>query len=344
MRGFLMVLGVLLGFAIQAQSLDIVELGHIAGEMRQFKGTLSWATPHTDTLTVQLWSARTDIEFETKKLKVLPGQSTSFGYSLAVDSLKGLQQYEVRLLGAEDIVLHGWLLKARVFEAEEDVFRAYRNEFFPFRMQEQVMNLHAAFRGDTLTKQFNLYNFGGEELDLSAAYSQYPGLSINFEPVIVPHNRFTRATVTLATNTDTEIGFTRNLLTIYTADSSILATVPLQYTLESRPTGNRGATPHLALSKLSHDFKVLEPGDLESVQITLTNTGSDRLVIEKLEANCDCLSYELDQNELEKGESVQLKVSYNAKGRMGYERKTLALFTNDPDQPTRVLTFKAHVK
>ena len=339
-----MVLGVIISLGIKAQSLDIVELGHIAGEMGQFKGKLSWSAPHSDTLKVKLWSARTDIAFDTKTIKILPGQPASFDYSLAVDSVKGLQQYEVRLLGKEDIVLHGWLLKARVFEAEEDIFRAYRNEFYPFRMQEQVMNLHAAFRGDTLTRQFNLYNFGGENLDLEGVYTNYPGLSIVFEPVKVLHNRFTRATVTLATDAETEIGFTRTPLAIYSADSSLLATVPLQFTLENRPSTHNGLVPHLALSKLTHDFKVLEPGDLESVQITLTNTGSERLVIEKLEANCDCLSYELDQSELGRGESAQLRVSYNAKGRLGYERKTLALFTNDPDQPTRVLTFKAHVK
>ncbi|MFT6828524.1 MAG: hypothetical protein ACJAZV_001817, partial [Roseivirga sp.] len=44
------------------------------------------------------------------------------------------------------------------------------------------------------------------------------------------------------------------------------------------------------------------------------------------------------------GESVQIDVYFNTKGRSGYETKTLAFFTNDPNRPTSIVTFKANVR
>ena len=105
-----------------------------------------------------------------------------------------------------------------------------------------------------------------------------------------------------------------------------------------------GAVPHLTLSKLTHDFKVMKKGTRQQVNIRLTNTGNALLRIEKLESNCNCLQYKMVPQALKAGQSVVLTVTFNATNRMGYERKTLALFTNDPEQPTKVLTFEAHVK
>jgi hypothetical protein len=337
------VLAVLLSFKAAAQQLDVIELGNIMGEMKNFKSALTWVNTTEDTLRFKLWSNREDLSFEKSTLVLAPGDTTVMNYSIALENTSGPEAYEVRLVGQEEIVLHGFLLKARVFEAEEEVFKAYRNDFFPFRATEQVFNLKRGFRGDQLTGQFNLYNFGGSDLDLQQVFTSMPGVGVSFEPRVVPHHSFTRLTVTLYDSRLHDLGFTREKMVMWDANSTVIATVPVQFTLEQAP---RSATngPHMALSQLSHDFRVIEEGDYESVNITVTNTGQSPLSIHKLESNCQCLEYELDATSLEQGESANLKVSFNAKGRQGYERKTLALFTNDPEQPTRVLTFRAHVK
>lgn len=339
----LMLCGLFTSFYLQAQSLDVVELGSIAGEMGIFESTLDWKNSSEDTLRIKLWSSRETLTFDKDSWLIVPGSSASIGYKIGLEETEGEETYEVRLIGDEEIVLHGFLLKARVFEAEEEIFRAYRNDFFPFRATGQVFNLKSGFRGDRLTQQYSLFNFGGKQLDMKKAITSMPGVTVSFEPEEVPHNSFSRITVSLQSNEEHNLGFTREKLQIMSPDSALIATVPLQFTLEEIPTKNT-AGPHMSISRLRHDFRVVKQNEQKTVSITLTNSGRSILNVERVEANCDCLEFELGKQELEQGESTILTVTFNATDRIGYERKTLALFTNDPDQPTRVLTFKAHVK
>ncbi|GAB5526066.1 MAG: hypothetical protein Roseis2KO_39380 [Roseivirga sp.] len=334
-----------IAFSSRAQQLDVIELGSIMGEMKSFQSTLTWQNASDDTLRVSLWTNRDELTFKQKSQLVLPKDELELAYQIDLEATQGEEVYEVRLVGEQEVVLHGFLLKARVFAAEEDVFRAYRNDFFPFRSTGQVFNLKSGFRGEALSGKFNLYNFGGKSLDMGEVMTSIPGIDVSFEPKEIPHNSFSRVTITLQSGEEHVLGFTRERLSIMHADSSVIATIPVQFTLEPAPAyGQHTEGPHLAVSKLSHDFRVMEVGGYESVNITISNTGRAPLKIEALEANCDCLEYELDSTELAQGTSTQLKVSFNANNRLGYERKTLALFTNDPRQPTKVLTFKAHVK
>ncbi|MCE7992296.1 MAG: DUF1573 domain-containing protein [Roseivirga sp.] len=329
----------------KAQNLDVIELGSIMGEMGSFHSSLTWHNTSDDTVRLNFWASREELTFEKKSALVLPKSEMLVAYAIGLEGTSGEEVYEIRLIGEEQIVLHGFLLKARVFEAEEDVFKAYRNDFFPFRSTGQVFNLKSGFRGDKLSEKFSLYNFGGKTLNMEGVLTSIPGIKVSFEPEEIPHNSFSRITISLQSNSEHALGFTRDKLQLINSDSTVLAILPVQFTLEQTPEyGRHTEAPHLALSKLTHDFRVMKAGDYESVNITISNTGRGPLKIEALEANCDCLEYELDSREVAQGSSVSLKVSFNAANRLGYERKTLALFTNDPNQPTRVLTFKAHVK
>lgn len=344
MRGLLIILWVLTVQAASGQSLDMVELGNLVGEMKAYQSSLSWTNTTRDTLWVSPWADRNELSFEVKSKRLAPGEQLVMDYQLDLTSQTGKQQFEARLVTQDEVVMHGWLLKTRIFEAEEDVFKEYRNEYFPFRTKTEILNLKSVFLGDPLQGSFSLYNFGGQELELAGAYTSQPGVRVSFGPEKVGHNAFTRLTVHMETK-EAALGFTRERFSVFTSDSSLLFTIPLQYTLENRPMGmSTRAVPHLTLSKLTHDFKVMEKGTREQVDIRLTNTGNAPLWIEKLESNCTCLEYEMVPQELEAGQSVVLSVTFNATNRKGYERKTLALFTNDPDQPTKVITFKAHVK
>jgi hypothetical protein len=205
-----------------------------------------------------------------------------------------------------------------------------------------VFNLKAAFRGEELSQQFSLYNFGGSSLDMEGAITSMPGLDVMFESENVPHHAFTRMTMTLESS-QSQLGFTREKVQIMSPDSTVIVTLPVQFTLEEKPVSN-GAGPHLTISRLSHNLKVVKEGQQRTIDVTLANNGRSILNLERLESNCDCLTFELPKSALAQGESTVLKVTYNATNRVGYERKTLAIFTNDPDQPTRVLTFRAQVK
>ncbi|WP_339607061.1 DUF1573 domain-containing protein, partial [uncultured Roseivirga sp.] len=120
--------------------------------------------------------------------------------------------------------------------------------------------------------------------------------------------------------------------------------IPVQFTLENKPITASPDSPYLSVSDLDHDFKVLGVNDKGNVTIKLSNSGNEPLEFFKIESNCSCLKYDIDKAVLASGESVDMEVTFDATNRLGFERKTLAIFSNDPRKPTVVITFRAHVK
>ena len=226
-----------------------------------------------------------------------------------------------------------------------DVFKAYRNTQWPFRTKERVFNLKAGYKGDTLSNTFDVYNLGGTDLDLSEVKVN-DSIWVSFEPQLIKHNQFGRMTIAMLAGENSPSGFQKLSLGLVNEDK-VFSNLPIQFTLLP-PVKNAeeivSGSPTITSSIINHDFKVMKVGEVQSVEITLANLGQGELKIERLETNCDCLTYELAEQSLASGSNTSMIVTFDAHGRIGLERKTLAIFTNDPANPTLVLTFKAHVK
>ena len=289
------------------------------------------------------WSDNDRLIFPVSDFKVAPGDTLMISYQLPLEGLNGLRQTEVRLVDDAEIVLHGFVITGRFQNPDTLAIDSYRNEFFPFKVKEQVFNLGMGFNHQILSKEFVLYNFGGDSLDLEGAISEDERFNFEFHPPKIAHNQFTRVKISFDPNSD-DLGFERKNVKVFSADEDLIALVPIQYTLEAYTASASGPHGQLAVSKANHDFKVVKKGDIKQTSVIISNVGSDNLIIKKVESNCPCLTYQLEQTEIAPGSSTTMRVTFNAKDRVGYEVKTLALFSNDPGRSTRVITFKAHVK
>ncbi|WP_170827394.1 DUF1573 domain-containing protein [Roseivirga sp. 4D4] len=323
-----------------AQELEFVDLGVVEGEFNRYNRTLTWTSQGTDSLSIRLWSNSEDLSFEPIKRPIAGGEEVEIPISIALPDKAGDYEYELRVLDENDLVLHGFQMSFKVLQSELDVFKAYRNVHFPFRAKEEVFNLRSAKRGDTLTAVFDVYNLGGRDIkarELLAGDS----IKVSFPTNEVAHNTFSKMRIEFITNDQSELGFEKRAIKVY--DRQRLVTVlPVQYTLLPKPAGSVNG-PKLSTSLINHDFKVVKEGQAKEVTVALANNGGAALMIEKIESSCECLSFnEIDQ--IDPGTSQSLRVKFNAEGRDGLERKTIAIFSNDPQKPVLVLTFRAHVK
>lgn len=326
--------------SMSAQNLEFVDLGVIEGEFRQFDRVLTWTNEGSDSVKVKFWSSDPNLKSSPLKRQVGSGEQIEIPISIALPDGAGDLEYELRLLDDNDLVLHGFQMSFKVLQGELDVFKAYRNVYFPFRTKEEVFNLRSGERGDTLSAYFDVYNLGGKNLSV-ANLNGGDSMNVSFEVDTVEHNTFSKMRVDFMSNDRTELGFQKRLFKLY--DKGKLVTVlPVQYTiLPKKKSNERGA--NLTVSLVNYDFKVMKVGSTKEVTITLGNTGDKPLVIEKMESNCDCLVFN-SISSIAPGGSQSLTVKFNATGRIGLERKTIAIFSNDPLEPVRVLTFRAHVK
>lgn len=101
--------------------------------------------------------------------------------------------------------------------------------------------------------------------------------------------------------------------------------------------------PKIAVQQLSYDFGDINQGDVVNHSFIITNSGGDVLIIKDVKASCGCTAAKPDKNELKPGESTNITVSFNSKGRKGPQNKVVNVTTNDPDKPLTTLTFTCNV-
>uniref|UniRef100_UPI004047BBF1 DUF1573 domain-containing protein n=2 Tax=Roseivirga sp. TaxID=1964215 RepID=UPI004047BBF1 len=328
--------------SIKAQFNEIIEVGVIPDEIGTYHGSLFWQNNSLNTLEISVASNARQLIAVKKRFVVPPQQKVEIPFQINTNGLVGNFQSEL-IITSNGLMIDQFLVKARVLAPVMDVFKEYRNEFFPFRAKSQLLNFKSGFIGDTLNAEIVLYNFGGGAVELSNAVYD-ANYNMVFSPKLVQHNEFTLLKAQLRTDASFSLGFNRSLLKINDKTGGLIFTVPVQFTLEQRPNLAEDNAARLAINKAEHDFKSIQQDGLDSTQILITNIGKGILELKKIESNCECLTYQLPKDNLQAGESVQMDVFFNAKSRAGYERKTLAIFSNDPTRPTTVVVFKANVR
>jgi hypothetical protein len=88
--------------------------------------------------------------------------------------------------------------------------------------------------------------------------------------------------------------------------------------------------------------KVIE-GENYVYDFVFTNTGKAPLKIESAKASCGCTATTPPINEIKPGESAAITASFNSKGRVGTQSKSITVKSNDIENPTVVLKFTVEV-
>lgn len=101
--------------------------------------------------------------------------------------------------------------------------------------------------------------------------------------------------------------------------------------------------PKVSIQQLTHDFGNINENEIVKHTYVISNNGGDLLKILDVRASCGCTAAKPDKSELKPGESTDLVVSFNSKGRKGPQSKTVTVVTNDPETPNITLSFKCNI-
>jgi len=74
--------------------------------------------------------------------------------------------------------------------------------------------------------------------------------------------------------------------------------------------------PQVGVQQSEHNFGDINQGDVVTHSFVISNTGGDLLKISSVKASCGCTAANPDKNELKPGESTNIVVTFNSKGRI----------------------------
>lgn len=93
----------------------------------------------------------------------------------------------------------------------------------------------------------------------------------------------------------------------------------------------------LELSNEVYNFGIITSDSIVFHEFELTNTGSDTLIIDSVEASCGCTIPKIGKTILSPTEKTTLLVSFDPKGQSGLISKKVYIFTNQGEEPKEII-------
>lgn len=100
--------------------------------------------------------------------------------------------------------------------------------------------------------------------------------------------------------------------------------------------------PKFSFSKTEHDFGTINEGDVVETVFSFKNTGNSELIIVSAKGSCGCTVPEWPKEPIMPGESGEIKVIFDSRGKPNKQQKQVTLVTNT-DTGREIITILAQV-
>lgn len=147
-------------------------------------------------------------------------------------------------------------------------------------------------------------------------------------------------------NKKNDFGVMKEVVTFMTNDTisekkEIYYTVKITEDFSKLSKGKLKKAPVATLSKTFIDFGKVKFNTSANETITVKNDGKSDLIIRKVESTSGNLTVTCDKMIVKKGESTDIKITYNSKRNKGKQTYTVNMITNDPSNSQITITTKA---
>lgn len=92
------------------------------------------------------------------------------------------------------------------------------------------------------------------------------------------------------------------------------------------------------------DFGETYKGDKVERKVTIKNIGTQTLVIDRVHASCGCTATLLAEKTVPPGKTTSLSIGFDSKNFYGEVHKSVTVFSNDPNNASTEIKFKAFIK
>jgi hypothetical protein len=216
------------------------------------------------------------------------------------------------------------------------------------RLKFASLNMGNVKNNALTTKSFDVYNDSDKPVSFSKNIQKPKNVVITFEPHVIPPKSIGSIVVTYDP-TKSELGYITNDLVLQTNEPDQFKTKNLRIvaTVEEyfppMTAEELARAPRIAVDKRQHDFGSTTAGSGINASFTLTNIGHNPLLIRGVKSHCDCLTVEIDKESLNRNEQAVIRAKFNTAGRQGNQLISITIFTNDPQEPMKVVRVRGRL-
>lgn len=125
--------------------------------------------------------------------------------------------------------------------------------------------------------------------------------------------------------------------------STLLLLFALFLAVPAAMAQSAGAPKLNVLSEKTYQFGTIEQGDRVSHVFNIQNAGDAPLKIKHAKGSCGCTVPQWPRDAIAPGEKATINVTFNSAGKMGRQKKSVTLRTNEEKQSTHILFLEGKV-
>lgn len=216
------------------------------------------------------------------------------------------------------------------------------------RLPSEFLNLSKMTTEKPLTKSFEVYNNTDSVVYLLDKFEGPSFIKVSIDSNAVKPRSSANLNVWYDPVHEDNLGINSHSISFYTSDApdqpktvSVMARIEEYF--EPLNEKQLAKAPRLMIEDRFQDLGTLGKGEKKTAKFLVKNGGVKPLNIRKIEPNCGCVQVKLDDYDLKGGETTWLHATFDATGRRGRQTKSVSVFSNDPNDPTQLVSIKVSV-
>jgi hypothetical protein len=126
-------------------------------------------------------------------------------------------------------------------------------------------------------------------------------------------------------------------------DSRLSVSATIEEDYSSWSPEQLATAPDIQFKETSFDFGDVKHGEKVEHAFRISNDGKSNLILRKVRTSCGCTASKPDKEVLKPGETANIPVSFNTRGRNGRQNQSITVYSNDPKKSTMLLRISATV-
>jgi len=214
-----------------------------------------------------------------------------------------------------------------------------------FRLEHQTLNFGKINTEKPISKSFDIYNESDSLARLSPDDAFPKHLTAELSPPTLQPGEIGKLNLTYYPIKKNDFGFVSDHIKLGDDKGRGISVMAIIEEYFPEMTAEElEQVPKLEISSRVFDFGEVTQGNIIEKTFELKNTGSETLDFRAIKSNCDCLTYEFKGKAVKKGKSRQLKSIFDTSDLRGNQYKSLVIYSNDPINPTQIITLKGKIK
>lgn len=225
----------------------------------------------------------------------------------------------------------------------------YPEKLGALRFKSRYFGMNIVRRDRPTRKTFKVMNEGNTPVTFHAKHEGPYYLKFEFAPQTLAPGKEGEIIVEYDGTQRPEYGYVQDAVVIFTDEqdkagrNEMVVAATLEDYFPPMTAEQYAQAPKLTLLRTFHDFGKLKNGDVVTTEFEYRNDGKQDLEIRYVRADCGCTAGTPEKKVVKPGEVSRVKLTFNSKGRIGKQTKTLTLYSNDPKNAKQVVTIASEV-